>query len=193
MSMGLNEVFCRQRQEPSWIPVDRIGSYRDRPVQGSPFSRSGRYLQYIELNVPMCCTKCQEKVREELLDMEGVHSVLCDQQSQRVTITASNYVDPLRVLRKVKRIKKKSEFWVENTLLHADAHEYAVGLNSTGPRSYNRFQRSQYTLPSSSRTFFDPYHNTMTSFDPYHTTYNLPPYAQSYYTQYHPYPSCYYY
>ncbi len=150
------------------------------------------FVQYIELKVPMCCTKCQEKVREELLDMEGVYSVLCDQQSQRATITASNYVDPLRLLRKVKRIKKKSEFWVENTLLHADAHEYVAGLNSTGPRSYNRSQRSQYTLPSSSRTFFDPYHNTMTSFDPYHTTYYPPPYAQSYYTEYDPYPSYYY-
>ncbi|KAH9543196.1 hypothetical protein CY35_13G050800 [Sphagnum magellanicum] len=193
MSMGINEVFSRQREEPSWISVDRIGSYRDRPVQGSPFARNGRYLQYIELQVPMCCTKCQEKVREELFEMEGVYSVLCDQQSQRVTITASNYVDPLRLLRKVKRIKKKSEFWVENTWLHADAREYAAGLNSTGARSYNRSQRNQYTLPSSSRTFVDPYHNTMTSFDPYHTTYYLPPYAQSYYTEYDPYPSCYYY
>lgn len=44
-------------------------------------------VQDIDLKVPMCCAKCEEKVREELLDVEGVYSVVCDQHCQKVTVT----------------------------------------------------------------------------------------------------------
>lgn len=39
----------------------------------------------------------------------GVFEVTCDQHTQRVTVTSN--ADPLRLLKRVKRIKKKSEFW----------------------------------------------------------------------------------
>ncbi|CAM6058148.1 unnamed protein product [Sphagnum tenellum] len=153
MSIGMNELFYRQGEEPAWI-VDRNGSYRDNR-EVSPFSRHGRYLQDIDLKVPMCCAKCEEKVREELLDVEGVYSVVCDQHCQKVTVTGNyNSVDPLRLLKKVKRIKKNSKFWAENTRI--DDTQY-YGSNS---RSYNTRHRNEYTsLPLSTRTFFDPYYN----------------------------------
>ncbi|CAK9203912.1 unnamed protein product [Sphagnum troendelagicum] len=153
MSIGMNELFYRQGEEPAWI-VDRNGSYRDNR-EVSPFSRHGRYLQDIDLKVPMCCAKCEEKVREELLDVEGVYSVVCDQHCQKVTVTGNyNSVDPLHLLKKVKRIKKNSKFWAENTRI--DDTQY-YGSNS---RSYNTRHRNEYTsLPLSTRTFFDPYYN----------------------------------
>ena len=66
-------------------------------------------MPVLELRVPMCCEKCQEKVKEELEELEGVRSVHCDQYNQRVTVTG--FVDPLRALKKVKKVKKKSEFF----------------------------------------------------------------------------------
>lgn len=62
----------------------------------------------VELIVPMCCGKCQEKVREKMLDLRGVQSVLADLQTQRVVVTG--FVDPIKVLKKAKRVKRDSSF-----------------------------------------------------------------------------------
>lgn len=63
----------------------------------------------IEFMVPMCCDKCKEKVEEELGEVEGVESVYCDQNNDRVTVTGSN-IDTDRCLVKAERaVKKKCE------------------------------------------------------------------------------------
>ncbi len=36
---------------------------------------------------PMCCTRCNEKVHEQILELEGVHWVICDQSMRKVIIT----------------------------------------------------------------------------------------------------------
>ncbi|CAM6016300.1 unnamed protein product, partial [Sphagnum balticum] len=64
--------------------------------------------QVVEMIVPMCCTKCEEKVKESLLEMEGVEQVKTDQYNHRVTVTG--FVDPIRVLKRVKKIKRRSDF-----------------------------------------------------------------------------------
>ena len=48
----------------------------------------------IELKVPMCCEKCARKVKERLLTLEGVESVVTDQYNQKVTVHGN--VDPSR-------------------------------------------------------------------------------------------------
>jgi copper chaperone CopZ len=63
----------------------------------------------IELKVPMCCEKCVRKVKERLLALEGVESVIADQYNQKVTVHGP--VDPSRVLNRVKLVKKRSVFW----------------------------------------------------------------------------------
>jgi copper chaperone CopZ len=63
----------------------------------------------IELKVPMCCEKCARKVKERLVALEGVNSVVTDQYNQKVTVHGN--VDPSRVLNQVKRVKKRSVFW----------------------------------------------------------------------------------
>jgi copper chaperone CopZ len=57
----------------------------------------------LELKVPMCCDKCEEKVKEELEELNGVRSVICDRLNQRVTIIG--FVDPLQALKQVKKAK----------------------------------------------------------------------------------------
>lgn len=74
----------------------------------------------LELRVPMCCEKCQEKVKEAVEECEGVKNVVCDQYNQRVTVTG--FVDPLKVLRRVRRVKKKSEFFRDGTFVNRTSH-----------------------------------------------------------------------
>ncbi|CAK9210281.1 unnamed protein product [Sphagnum troendelagicum] len=63
----------------------------------------------IELRVPMCCRKCEDKVEIELKKMEGVTKVMCDRVNQKVTVTGK--VDPELLLKRAKNAKKKAEFW----------------------------------------------------------------------------------
>jgi len=48
-------------------------------------------------------------VKERLLTLEGVESVVTDQYNQKVTVHGN--VDPSRVLNRVKLVKKRSVFW----------------------------------------------------------------------------------
>jgi copper chaperone CopZ len=57
----------------------------------------------------MCCDKCVKKVGKALEDLEGVRDVILDQSNQLVTIHGN--VDPERALRRVRRVKKRSQFW----------------------------------------------------------------------------------
>ena len=66
-------------------------------------------MQPIELKVPMCCEKCAKKVKDRLLDLEGVENVVTDQYNQKVVVYG--HADPERVLNRVKLVKKRSAFW----------------------------------------------------------------------------------
>jgi copper chaperone CopZ len=57
----------------------------------------------------MCCEKCAKKVKDRLLDLEGVENVVTDQYNQKVMVYG--HVDPARVLQRVKKVKKRSAFW----------------------------------------------------------------------------------
>jgi len=77
-------------------------------------------LPVLELRVPMCCEKCQEKVKEAVEECDGVKNVVTDQYNQRVTVTG--FVDPLKVLRRVRKVKKKSEFFRDGTYVNRTSH-----------------------------------------------------------------------
>ncbi|KAG0562670.1 hypothetical protein M758_9G092600 [Ceratodon purpureus] len=114
MASRIREMFSSSKEDP----VYRV-NYAQH--QGMNSRSSYAYKQHhgplpvIELKVPMCCNKCKEKVQEELEEMEGVKDVLCDQFNQRVTVTG--YADPLRVLKRVKKVKKKSEFFTQGSYI----------------------------------------------------------------------------
>lgn len=108
--MGIKELFSSKDD------LDYPDDYQNQR-QREYRTRSGRMimLPVLELRVPMCCEKCEEKVKEELEELEGVRDVICDQYNQRVTV--AGFVDPLKALRKVKKVKKKSEFFRNSTFI----------------------------------------------------------------------------
>ena len=101
----------------------------------------------LELKVPMCCSKCEEKVRDELEDLEGVRDVVTDQYNQRVTVTG--YVDPFRALKKVRKVKKKSDFFVDKLVsTRCTAVASAAGLIT---RPWSTARRGTRATHSSAR------------------------------------------
>lgn len=93
-----------------YIPTDSRGS--SKYYTGQQQNLHGN-LPVLELTVPMCCAKCEEKVKEELEELSGVRNVITDQSNQRVTVIG--HVDPLLALKKVKKVKKKSQFFTSGT------------------------------------------------------------------------------
>jgi copper chaperone CopZ len=91
----------------------------------------------------MCCEKCEEKVKEELEQLDGVRDVICDQYNQRVTVTG--FVDPLKALRKVKKVKKRSAFFDNNTYINATSLPIESVRNNNALASTNGFSESRYT------------------------------------------------
>lgn len=92
----------------------------------------------IELMVPMCCDKCKEKVEEELGEVEGVESVYCDQDNDRVIVRGSS-IDTGRCLVKAERaVKKKCE------LISTDDDDEVDEINRRGYgyREESRLYRS---------------------------------------------------
>lgn len=83
----------------------------------------------------MCCPKCEEKVREELSELDGVYEIFVDQVHERVSVTG--FVDAYQALKKMKRIKKKSQFWDDGFISHKSSSTHGKktfwddGHNST--------------------------------------------------------------
>ncbi|CAK9213857.1 unnamed protein product [Sphagnum troendelagicum] len=75
-------------------------------------------LPVLLLKVPMCCDKCEEKVREELNELPGVQTIVCDQSNQKVTVTG--HVDPILALKQVTRYEAPPQEYE----LHAKVREY---------------------------------------------------------------------
>jgi hypothetical protein len=130
----------RQYSRPSLpheVAYDPYNYYsNDNAVSGS--RRRHVVIPVVELMVPMCCTKCEEKLREEIFELDGIQRVICDQSMHKVVVTG--FVDPLRVLKKARRVKKRSQFW---SAARTDSslpliHHMSTGLdNGTGLLKYN--------------------------------------------------------
>ena len=62
------------------------------------------------------------------LTVAGVYNVVCDQHNQKVTVCST--IDPERLLKRVKRVKKNSHFWNEisylNNIHHVPSHSLDV-------------------------------------------------------------------
>lgn len=101
----------------------------------------GRRVPVVELVVPMCCSKCQEKVRENMLELRGVQSVRTDLQTQRVLVTG--FVDPIKALKKAKKVKKDAMLTTPSSA--------AFG----GDYNLSKYRRSEYR-PSLYRPSISP-------------------------------------
>jgi copper chaperone CopZ len=81
-------------------------------------------MHVVKLLVPMCCTKCEEKVKEQLMAVQGVHQVFCDSRSQRGSLViVTGCADPQRVLKKARKVKKGSELiWSRGPVYTANSY-----------------------------------------------------------------------
>ncbi|KAH7847683.1 hypothetical protein Vadar_028964 [Vaccinium darrowii] len=66
-------------------------------------------MQTVEIKVKMDCDGCERKVKNAVTHMKGVKSVDVNRKQSRVTV--SGYVEPNKVLKKVKSTGKRAEFW----------------------------------------------------------------------------------
>ncbi|XP_043701601.1 heavy metal-associated isoprenylated plant protein 21-like [Telopea speciosissima] len=73
-------------------------------------SRSKRKpMQTVDIKVKMDCDGCERRVKHAVSSMKGVKSVDLSRKQSRVTV--SGYVDPNKVLKRIKSTGKKAEFW----------------------------------------------------------------------------------
>nr|ABK22742.1 unknown [Picea sitchensis] len=76
---------------------------------GSRENKKRKQLQTVELRVRMDCEGCERKINKVLSSMSGVQTVDINRKMQKVTVTG--YVEPNKVLKKVKRTGKRAELW----------------------------------------------------------------------------------
>lgn len=123
-------------------------------------------MPVMEMRVPLCCDNCERKVRDALEEMHGVKDVYTNRDSNRVTVTG--YVDPMKALRRVRKLKPKSELHGDNTYINRTSHaieridspqyrprtEYissSLVHNSGYDRDYDRVRPSMVRLDSYGR------------------------------------------
>ncbi|CAK9261931.1 unnamed protein product [Sphagnum jensenii] len=76
------------------------------PVQ--PKKPEKKKQQQVTLKVKMCCSKCEEKVREEIGEVAGVEEVkITDRASSKVVVIGK--ADSEQVLKKAKKVDKKAK------------------------------------------------------------------------------------
>lgn len=151
-------------------PIFKIMAYAFDSVRGHGF---GHRASVVELIVPMCCTKCEEKVRENMLELRGVQRVIVDLQRQRVVVMG--YVDPLKALKAAKKVKRDSQLWTGApysseflpSSFKRDVDPYLI--DSAYRTSRYEYDPSQVYRPSRYQEFYDPslaYRTSRYEYDP---------------------------
>nr|GFC67456.1 heavy metal-associated isoprenylated plant protein 21-like [Tanacetum cinerariifolium] len=66
-------------------------------------------MQTVEIKVKMDCDGCERRVKNAVKSIKGVKTVDVNRKQSRVTV--SGYVEPNKVLKRVKSTGKRAEFW----------------------------------------------------------------------------------
>ncbi|KAI9169108.1 hypothetical protein LWI28_007066 [Acer negundo] len=75
----------------------------------TPRRKKRKAMQTAEIKVKMDCDGCERRVRNAVCSMKGAKTVEVNRKQSRVTVTG--YVDPNKVLKRVKNTGKRAEFW----------------------------------------------------------------------------------
>ncbi|TXG57228.1 hypothetical protein EZV62_018541 [Acer yangbiense] len=75
----------------------------------TPRRKKRKAMQTVEIKVKMDCDGCERRVRNAVCSMKGAKTVEVNRKQSRVTVTG--YVDPNKVLKRVKNTGKRAEFW----------------------------------------------------------------------------------
>jgi len=71
--------------------------------------RKKRPLQTVNIKVKMDCEGCERRVKSAVKSMRGVTSVVVNPKQSKCTVTG--YVEPAKVLERVKSTGKAAEMW----------------------------------------------------------------------------------
>ncbi|XP_044488698.1 heavy metal-associated isoprenylated plant protein 22-like [Mangifera indica] len=75
----------------------------------TPKRKKRKPMQTVEIKVKMDCDGCERRVRNAVSSIKGAKSIDVNRKQSRVTVTG--YVEPNKVLKKVKSTGKRAEFW----------------------------------------------------------------------------------
>ncbi|GAV65578.1 HMA domain-containing protein [Cephalotus follicularis] len=89
--------------------LDDLSDYFSELFSVSRKKRKRKPMQTVDIKVKMDCDGCERKVRNAVSSMKGAKSVEVNRKQSRVTV--SGYVEPDKVLNKVKSTGKRAEFW----------------------------------------------------------------------------------
>ncbi|GLT34375.1 hypothetical protein SLA2020_088930 [Shorea laevis] len=89
--------------------LDSLSDYISDFISVSSKRKKRKVMQTVEIKVKMDCDGCERRVTHAVSSMKGVKSVDVNRKQSRVTV--SGYVEPNKVLKKVKGTGKRAEFW----------------------------------------------------------------------------------
>ncbi|XP_074267604.1 heavy metal-associated isoprenylated plant protein 26-like [Silene latifolia] len=119
--------------------LDHIAEYFDCGGGHSHRHRHNRrkMLQTVEIKVKIDCEGCERKVRRAVEGMKGVTQVDIEPKQSKLTVTG--YVEPNKVVARVKhRTGKRAELW-PYVPYDVVAHPYAAGVyDRRAPAGYVR-------------------------------------------------------
>ncbi|KAJ9148179.1 hypothetical protein P3X46_030259 [Hevea brasiliensis] len=97
-------------------------------------------LQTVHLKVRMCCSGCERVVKNAIHKLRGVDSVEVDLDMEKVTVVG--YVDQNKVLKAVRRVGKRAEFWPypNPPLYFTSANHYFKDTTKEFKESYNYYR-----------------------------------------------------
>ncbi|KAG0590201.1 hypothetical protein KC19_1G080700 [Ceratodon purpureus] len=147
MAMSMQELFYGQNEPAYFAHYGRQAPvpYSHAPQIPLPEPRPRRMeLITFDMMVPMCCTQCEDQVRDAILALGSVRDVVCDPRNQRVSVTGC--LDPTQALKQARRVKNGAMFWSDVTSLYtthrsaAPSHQqpHRVQLDNRVRRSHVR-------------------------------------------------------
>ncbi|XP_010266835.1 PREDICTED: heavy metal-associated isoprenylated plant protein 27-like [Nelumbo nucifera] len=95
-----------------------------------------KQLQTVEIKVKMDCEGCERKVKKAVEGMKGVNEV--DIEAKQSKVVVIGYVEPRKVLQRIRATGKKAEFW-PYVRYDVVPHPYAPGTyDKKAPPGYVR-------------------------------------------------------
>ncbi|KAJ7541306.1 hypothetical protein O6H91_10G053400 [Diphasiastrum complanatum] len=91
--------------------VSNHGTPSEFPTTETHVEKPEQPYTTTQLKVALHCEGCKRKIVEALCRMEGVKKIDISMRKQRVVV--SGFVDPMKVLKKVKKTGKNVELWLE--------------------------------------------------------------------------------
>ncbi|XP_065856797.1 heavy metal-associated isoprenylated plant protein 20 [Euphorbia lathyris] len=89
--------------------LDNLSDYISDLFANAKRKRKRKPLQTVEIKVKMDCDGCERRVKHAVTNIKGVKSVDVNRKQSKVTV--SGYVEPNKVLKKVKSTGKRAELW----------------------------------------------------------------------------------